>query len=114
MATKQTSNKAAAVKTDAAVKAAAREKLIAKVVALRTGKDKLSFRAIEQKLAKELGLDPTRPFGGFRAFNLFNSATKHNGNGKVKATTKKAAVKKTVAKKAAQPATAPTGAQVNA
>jgi hypothetical protein len=58
-------------------KQAERLKLAAKVAALRTGKDKLSFRAIEKKLAKELDLDPARPFGGFVAFNLFKLVKKN-------------------------------------
>jgi hypothetical protein len=91
MATKQT--KKAATKTT--MTDAAKAKLTAAIVECRM-KEKLSFRAIEKKFAKQLGFDPEASFGGFKAFKIFHAAkaATKNGNGKaaVAKTEKKASV----------------------
>jgi hypothetical protein len=89
MAKKNTKKTVAAKKTRRTPEE--RLKLAAKVAELKT-KEKLSFRAIEAKLAKELDLDPARPFGGFVAFNLFK-LVKKNGKAAPKNPSTKTAAK---------------------
>lgn len=102
--------------------AAETAKLAAKVAKLRDT-DELSFREIEAKLAKELGLDPSRAFGGFVAFRLYGIATAKPAVVAALATKKTARVAKRVPasvaakharsiKTAANTKTAPNGANV--
>jgi hypothetical protein len=92
-------SKGAAAKADKAAakaqKLAARDKVIAKIVALKN--DGLSFRAIEAKLATALGLDANHDNKGFKAFRLFRLAPKPVTKAKatkVKATPKAKATRK--------------------
>lgn len=86
--TKAAAAKAAKVEAKAQ-RLAERDKVIAKIVALKN--DGLSFRAIEAKLATALGLDATHDNRGFKAFRLFRLAPKPVT--KVKATKVKATPK---------------------
>jgi len=84
-------------------------KLTARVLTLKA--DGHSFREIEKRMAKDLGLDPSRAFGGFVAFRLFKAAPKADQTAAAKSA--KAAKKTSTKKPAAKAATVETKTALN-